>query len=186
MKKKFEIDDLILQKLRDGDARVFKRLFDAYSPVFKGICYRYTGSNERSNDIIQEAFVKIFKNISGYTGTGNFEGWMKRIVVNCCLDYVKQEHRFNFDSEHVLEAERHTSWDIPMSELGVKEIVRLIDKLPDGLRTVFNLSVFEGFSHKEIASTLGISESASRAQLTKAKTKLRVELKKLNIFSASA
>lgn len=186
MKKKFVIDDSILQKLREGDARIFKQLFEAYSPIFKGVCYRYTGSNERSNDIIQEAFVKIFKNVSGYTGSGNFEGWMKRIVVNCCLDYIKQEHRFSFDSERVLEAERHTTWDIPMSELGVKEIVRLIDQLPDGLRTVFNLSVFEGFSHKEIGNALGISESASRAQLAKAKTKLRAELKKLNIFSASA
>lgn len=185
MQDKFEINNEVIDLLQKGDRSTFKKLFDYYAPIFKGICYRYTGSNEKSDDIIQDVFVKIFRKVSSYNAEGNFEGWMKRIVVNSCLDYVRREKRFDLIlDESPLESS--TTWDVPLSDLGVEEMVELINKLPAGLKAVFNLNVFEGLAHKEIGEQLNISESASRAQLAKAKAKLKIELKKLNIWSASA
>ena len=176
----------MLELLRKGDRRAFKDLFDQYAPIFKGIAFRYMKSSHSSNDIVQEAFVKIYLNISKYSGEGNFEGWMKRIVVNCCLDSIGRNKRYQFSDEEIITDHSFTDWEVPLAEMGLKEIISIIDKLPLGLRTVFNLSVFDGFSHKEIGEQLGISPSASRSQLTKAKMKLKQELKKLNILSASA
>lgn len=182
---KFEITDDLINLLQKGDRSTFKRLFDYYAPIFKGICFRYTGSNEKSDDIIQDVFVKIFRKASSYNSEGNFEGWMKRIVVNSCLDYVRREKRFDLSLEES-PLESATSWDVPLADMGVQELVEVIDKLPTGLKAVFNLNVFEGLSHREIGEQLNISESASRAQLAKAKAKLKIELTKLNIWSASA
>lgn len=178
--------DTIISQIKDGDQRAFKTLFDRYSSLFKGICYRYTGNNHESNDVLQEAFIKIFKNIDNYTGKGNFEGWMKRIVVNCCLDYVRKERKPIWSSEEPFDQSISENWDVPISEMTAKEIVSVVDRLPDGYKVVFNLSVFDGYSHKEIAETLGISESASRSQLAKAKKKLQSELIRLKIVSARA
>lgn len=176
----------LISKIKGGDKDSFKVLYNRYAPLFKGVAYRYTGSADDSNDVVQEAFVKIYKNLNKYSFEGNFEGWMKRIVVNCSLDHIAKHKKIQFETEEALEDHRYMSWDLPVSEMSVEEIVALIDQLPQGYRTVFNLSVFEGFSHKEIGKQLGISESASRSQLTKAKVKLKTLLEGIHIFSATA
>ena len=177
--------DEIIVAIKDGDRGAFKQLYDHYAPLFKGIAYRYIGDSSRCNDVLQEAFIKIFKNIQSYTGSGNFEGWMKRIVVNCCLDYIKKEKKLNYEDEEVVV--NHTS-DVAsaLSSLTVEEIIKVVDRLPKGYRTVFNLSVIEGYDHGEISEMLGISKSASRSQLSKAKQLLQKELKGLQIFNQVA
>ncbi len=177
-----------IERLKKGDSRTFSQLFDHYASLFKGICYRYTHDHERSDDIIQEAFIKIFRNISSYNGKGNFEGWLKRIVVNTCLDYVRKEQRIILDQGTAeYEVEKNIGrWEVPISNMTMQEIAEVIGRLPEGLRTVFNLNTFDGYSHREIGEKLGISESASRGQLAKAKAKLKEEIKGLNIYSASA
>ena len=184
-KKKLKQTDLIAS-IQSGDKRAFKALFDQYAELFKGIAYRYVGNLDEANDIVQEAFIKIFKNINSYTGKGNFEGWMKRILINCSLDYIKKIKRVVFESDEVLAKEASLTWDQAITTMSFNEILKLIDRLPKGYKTVFNLYVFEGYSHKEIGEMIGITESASRSQLTKAKVKLKEELKKVNIISSSA
>jgi RNA polymerase sigma-70 factor (ECF subfamily) len=143
------------------------------------------GNADESNDVIQEAFVKIYKNLDKYSFKGSFEGWMKRIVVNCCLEYMAKHKKVKFESETVLLNTSSSNWELPISDMSVQEIVEMVNKLPIGYRTVFNLNVIEGYSHKEIGEQLGISESASRSQLTKAKAKLKELLKEIEIYNSA-
>ncbi len=110
---------------------------------------------------------------------------MKRILINCCLEYINKRKKIIFEPDSVLADKSVSNWELPIDEMSAQEIVELIHKLPDGYRMVFNLSVLEGYSHKEIGEQLGISESASRSQLTKAKQKLRELLKTIHIYSAA-
>ncbi len=176
----------LIPKIKEGDTKAFKVLYNHYAPLFKGIAYRYVHDLDLANDLIQETFIKIFKNINSYTGNGNFEGWMKRILVNNCLNHIKANTKFVVDSDRVMQEEKSRNWQEVIADLSFKEIVSIIEQLPSGYRTVFNLSVMEGYSHKEIGKLLNITESASRSQLTKAKAKLKEELKQLNIFSSIA
>ena len=176
----------IITEIREGNAKSFKALYNAYAPKFKGIAYRYTNDADVANDMVQESFIKIYNNINSYKGDGNFEGWMKRILVNGCLNYIKKEKKYTFELGESLNQEASSSWDEAIDILSFDEIIAVINKLPVGYKTVFNLSVFDGYSHKEIGELIGITESASRSQLTKAKAKLKDELKKINIFSSIA
>ena len=176
----------IISKIKAGDALAFKKLYEHYAPKFKGIAFRYVGNENEANDLIQETFVKIYKSVNSYKGDGNFEGWMKRILVNSCLNYIKREKKYAFDFDTTLVEQPSTKWDSAISEMSFEEIVAVINRLPVGYKTVFNLAVFDGYSHKEIGEMIGITESASRSQLSKAKNKLKEELKKLNILSSIA
>jgi len=136
--------------------------------------------------MVQESFIKIYKNINSYKGEGNFEGWMKRILINNCLNHIKKEKKYVFELGESLSEQPSSNWDEAIDVLSFDEILSVINKLPLGYKTVFNLSVFEGYSHKEISELIGITESASRSQLTKAKGKLKEELTKMNVFSSIA
>ncbi len=182
--KKLDHNQLI-QEIKDGNQQSFRSLYNRYAPLFKGIAYRYVGCADVSNDMIQETFVKIYKNLHTFSFKGSFEGWMKRILVNCCLEYVSKQKKIIFEPDSVLADQSVSNWELPVSEMSAQEIVDLINQLPDGYRMVFNLNVLEGYSHKEIGEHLGISESASRSQLTKAKQKLRDLLKTIRIYSAA-
>lgn len=110
---------------------------------------------------------------------------MKRILINCCLEYVNKRKKLIFEPESVARDQDSTEFELPVSRMSTEEIVNLINQLPDGLRIVFNMKVLEGYSHKEIGEHLGIAESASRSQLTKAKQKLKELLKTLRIYRAT-
>lgn len=176
----------IISEIRAGNAKSFKLLYTTYSPKFKGIAFRYTNDVDVANDMVQESFIKIYKNIHSYKGDGNFEGWMKRILINNCLNHIKKEKKYVFELGELLTEKQTSTWDEAIDILSFDEILSLINKLPLGYKTVFNLSVFEGYSHKEIGELIGITESASRSQLTKAKSRLKEELTKVNVFSSIA
>lgn len=174
----------IIADIKSGNQQSFRVLYNRFAPLFKGIAYRYVGNANESNDVIQEAFIKIYKNLNSYSFKGSFEGWMKRILINCCLEYIAKNKKVKFEPDGLLLNESDSSWELPIAEMSAQEIIELINELPDGYRMVFNLSVMEGYSHKEIGEQLGISESASRSQLTKAKAKLKESLKRIDIYSA--
>lgn len=176
----------IISEIREGNAKSFKLLYSTYAPKFKGIAFRYTNDSDVANDMVQESFIKIYKNINSYKGEGNFEGWMKRILINNCLNHIKKEKKYVFELGESLSEQPTSNWDEAIDVLSFDEILSVINKLPLGYKTVFNLSVFEGYSHKEISDLIGITESASRSQLTKAKGKLKEELTKMNVFLSIA
>ena len=155
-----------------------KALFQQYAGKMLGVCMRYARNRAEAEDILQEGFVRVFDNITKYRGDGSFEGWIRRIMVNSALKfYSKKSYSNEFPGiENYLEkSEDPTIYQ----DMGKKELMELISNLPDGYRMVFNLYVIEGFSHAEIAKKIGIGESTSRSQLTKARKMLQQQVLEL-------
>ena len=142
------------------------------------VCLRYTRHRMEAEDILQDAFIKVFDNISRFEFKGSFEGWIRRIVINTAL---KNYGKKSFKQEQIgLENQPELPLEPEIySNLEEEELLRLINQLPDGYRVVFNLYAVEGYSHKEIADLLGIQESTSRSQLVKARKMLQGMIVKL-------
>ncbi|MCB0703754.1 MAG: sigma-70 family RNA polymerase sigma factor [Saprospiraceae bacterium] len=172
--------ELILGCIReDRDCQL--EVFQRYSGKMLSVCLRYARHQMEAEDILQDAFIKVFDNLEKFQHKGSFEGWIRRIVVNTALknfqkSSVKNERIGLEDYEdQALEPE-------VISNMGEKEILKLISQLPDGYRHVFNLYVIEGYSHKEIGELLSIGESTSRSQLVKARKILKNQILKLQMI----
>ncbi len=148
--------------------RVAQRLlYDRYAPLLMAICRRYAGQ-QHAEDVMQDSFVRVFQYLTQYRNEGSFEGWIRRICVNTCIRHLEKAKRLAVDYYGEGLPDHPVEPDI-ISQMSANELLALIDKIPDGYKTVFNLSVIEGYPHKEIAQILGIEESSSRSQLTKAR-----------------
>lgn len=143
-------------------------------------CYRYVKQKEDAEEILSEGFIKVFQNLSKleYRDAKSFEGWIRQIMVNECLMFLRKQKNIVYDERQILLAETEPRIE---GELEAKDIYNLILALPIGYRTVFNLYAIEGFSHREIAQKLDIGESTSRSQLTKARAMLKTLMAKTNI-----
>lgn len=150
-------------------------LFNQHSQKLMTICLRYAASVSDAEDMLQEAFVRIFSSIHQYKFKGFFEGWLRTITVNTCLRKLEKV-KFHHDDAAVLESVEDTMQPHAISSLSEKELIRLISSLPDGYRIVFNLSVIEGYSHEEIAKLLKIEPVTSRSQLMKARKLLQKKI----------
>jgi RNA polymerase sigma-70 factor (ECF subfamily) len=146
------------------------------------VCLRYSKSHSEAQDIMQDAFIKVFENINGFRQEGSFEGWIRRIMVNTALNYIQKSAKDKFlkdiDSVNETEIDDGEIAKRPVN-FSSEELLSLVQKLPPGYKTVFNLYVFEKFKHKEIAEILNISENTSKSQLSKARVYLQKGLKKL-------
>jgi len=173
-------DEELIRACKSQDRVAQKLLYNRYASTLLGICRRYVRQAEDAEDVLLESFYKIFSNINQYEGKGSFEGWMKRITVNESLMFLRRRHNFNIslDSSHLEVSEEDYSIEERLFE---EDILSLLDSLPTGYRTVFNLHVVEGLKHREIADTLGISINTSKSQLIQAKRKLVELLKKNNV-----
>jgi len=157
------------------DMECQRMLFEQYAGRMMTICLRYSCDQPEAEDILQEAFIKIFSHLSQYKFQGSFEGWMKRIVVNCALKMI-QKKRIQFSEIHSQELISTQPDPDALSNLTEDELLKLISNLPDGYRIVFNLSVMEGYNHDEIAALLGIQPTTSRSQLVKARRLLQKQI----------
>lgn len=167
----------LISACRKKDRKAQKLLYDRYSPAMMGVCRRYVRNIEDAEDIIVEAFYKVFINLKQFKSKGSFEGWIRRIVVNESLMFLRKRHNFNMSIE--LD---HVQIPVNMSveaDLAAGDIMELLATLPTGYRTIFNLYVIEGYKHREIAEILGISINTSKSQLILAKKKLRALLEEL-------
>lgn len=147
-----------------------------------GVSRRYTKSTEEAEEILSNGFIKVFKNIKQYESKGSFEGWVRKIIVNEAINYIRYKKN--------LFVETNQEWfEIGHEDLNQKndaqEILSLIDALPIGYKTVFNLYAIEGYPHKEIAELLGISEGTSKSQLSKARNLLQQRISGLNVIHKS-
>ena len=152
----------------EGDRRAQEYLYQRFSPKMYGVCLRYAGKAEDAQDILQDGFVKIFKNLHMYRGDGSFEGWIRRIFVNTAIEHYRRQvnlYPVTENHESLLETKEISAFD----SLSVKDLMKIVQQLSPGYRTVFNLYVVEGYSHKEIAEMIGISEGTSKSQLARAK-----------------
>ena len=171
-------EDLALASLcAKGDAAAQKRLYDKLAPKMFAVCLRYMGDRDSAEDILQDGFVTLFSKIESYSGEGSFEGWARKIFVNTALMSLRKNDILK-QSEDIDVAWGLSSPDASaVQNISYQELLQLISKLPPGFRTVFNMYVIEGYSHKEIGEALGISENTSRSQLMRARTMLQGWLK---------
>lgn len=168
--------DSILKGIKNKDRQAQRALYDTYAPVLMSIGMRYMKDVQQAEDMVAEAFFKIFTRIHTYKETGSFEGWMKRIMINECLMEIRKNQRRNL---HVSIDEVDLDTDpVALDKLSAEEIISTINELPEGYRTVFNMYVIDGYKHREIADILGISIHTSKSQLIMAKRKLQQLLKK--------
>jgi RNA polymerase sigma-70 factor (ECF subfamily) len=157
----------------DGDRIAQKALYDKYSRRMMAVCLRYVKDTEDARDLLQEGFIKIFVNIRKFSGEGSFDGWVRRIFVNCALERLRQYDVLK-NTDDITDIEfADTPDESTVSNLTADEIRIYISALPDGFRTVFNLFAVEGYSHKEIGEMLHISESTSRSQYMRARKMLQ-------------
>lgn len=171
--------DEIIDKCKQGNHVAQHKLFEYLSPKMMTVCLRYLGNREEAEDVCQMSFVKLFKNIQDYNKDGSFEGWVRRIFVNTSLDQIRKNKKTKFDSslddvEYKLENNDYT-----LEQMAAEDILKLVEEMPTGYRTVFNMFAIEGFSHKEIADRLEITENTSKSQFKRARTYLMKSLEKL-------
>ncbi len=156
--------------------------FRLYSGKFLGIAYRFAGDYDTANDLLQEGFIRIFNHISDYKFQGSFEGWMRRIIINTSINYIKQHGKIIFEE---MDPERDTLFSEPapaLEQMNCEEIIEEINRLPNGFRTIINLYAIDGYSYSEIAEMLDIKEVTVRTQYLRAKQKLASALEKKNII----
>ncbi len=162
----------IIKGCEKNNPRSQRELFVRYSPRMLGICRRYISNLVDAEDIMIEGFMKILENINQFKGSGSFEGWMIRIMVNESLSFIRRNK--NMSVEVSLEkAEPKPDYSFVYSNFNNDQLLKLIDDMPVGYQTVFNLYVMEGYTHKEIGALLNITEGASKSQLSRAKAYLR-------------
>lgn len=161
----------------DGNRRMQEELYRRFSPRMYAVCLRYAGNGEEAQDILQDGFIKVFKKLESFRGDGSFEGWIRRIFVNTAIEHFRRKKYLT----PVTEKEENTiegNYASALDDMGAKDIMALVQQLSPGYRTVFNMYVVEGYSHKEIGDILGISEGTSKSQLSRAKVILQDMVRK--------
>jgi RNA polymerase sigma-70 factor (ECF subfamily) len=164
----------IIARCKDGDRLAFSQLYKLYSKAMYNVAYRIVGNEDDADDALQEGFISAFNNLDSYRGDATFGSWIKRIVINKAINVLKRKKM-----EPLPDDDR---WDVPeeaiddsyqYNDLTVERVKRSIHQLPDGYRAVLSLYLLEGYDHQEIAEILSVSESTSKSQLNRAKSKLR-------------
>lgn len=163
-------EDLIAA-CRKEDRRAQQQLYERFAPVMFGVCRRYVKTEADAEDVLAEAFFKVFTNLQQYRGQGSFEGWVRRIVVNEALMFLRKRHNFRLTAE-LSEADRPVPAHFAQ-QIAANDILGLLAYLPTGYRTVFNLYILEGYKHREISDILGISINTSKSQLILARKRMQ-------------
>lgn len=175
-------DHELAERCKQGDRIAQQQVYRQFSGRMYAVCCRYVGGKDDAEDVLVSAFMKVFTGIAQFRHEGSFEGWIRRIVVNEALGFLRANRRFML----------HTALDHAGSELvadslsdtlGTEELLGLISELPEGYRTVFNLYVIDGYAHSEIADQLGITENTSKSQLSKARRHLQMRIMELEKLS---
>jgi len=173
---------LILQELIEGckqqNAKAQGALYKRYSSVLFGICLKYSPNRAEAEDNLQDAFITIFSRVEQYQGKGSFEGWIKRITVNTALQKYRKKKVFDISNEQQIE---DVQVEVEEIDIPLDFLLKIIQELPDRYRLVFNLYVLDGYSHKEIAEMLGISDGTSKSNLARARMILKTKVTDYNV-----
>jgi RNA polymerase sigma factor (sigma-70 family) len=172
------IHNELIARCKTGDREAHYKLYKLYSKAMYNVGYRITGDRDDAEDVLQESFISAFRNLDNYRGDAAFGAWLKRIVVNKAINVLnKKKHESLPDDDRFDVAEEEVPAEYG-DGLTVERVKRAIGELPDGYRSVLSLYLLEGYDHQEIGEIMGISESTSKSQLNRAKTKLREYLRK--------
>ena len=172
-----DIHKEILAGCIKGESSAQRRLFESHSRMLLGVCNRYATNIEEAEDIMQEGFVKIFRNIKEFKGDGSLVAWMRRIMINTAITHYHKmrKHRYHDDLDEVRETKfEDQQWE--EADFTREELYNIIQRMPDGYRMVFNLYAVEGYKHREIAEILEIDENTSKSQYSRARRWLQERL----------
>lgn len=165
----------LLRACKKQNAKAQRMLYDKYSPLMLGLCRRYVKGELEAEDVMINGFMKVFSKINTFEEKGSFEGWMKRIMINESLGYIRKNKAMYLETD-IEAADKEPDLDKLSTALEAKDLLRMINELPSGYRTIFNLYAIEGYSHKEIGKLLGINENTSKSQLSRARMHLQKKL----------
>ena len=158
------------------------KLYSKFSPKMLSFCRQYIKDLQQAEDIMITAFMKVFTSLKNFEHKGSFEGWVRRIMINECISFIRVQKKVTFIEDEDYFEERHNNIE---SQFSIEDIQFLIDSLPDGYKMVFNLYCIEGFKHQEISAILGINEGTSKSQLSHARKMLQDTIGKLKNYEMS-
>jgi RNA polymerase sigma factor (sigma-70 family) len=173
------MDDVeLVNECKKGNPKAQKALFDKFTPKMFVVCLRYLKQTDQAEDALQDGMIKVFSKIAEFKNEGALEGWIRRIIVNTCLDQIRKNLKFQTDVslcdiEYKLEYKEFT-----IENMMAEDLMKIIQAMPQGYKVVFNLFAIEGYSHQEIAAALAISESTSKSQYLRARAYLRDRIEK--------
>ncbi|MES2064398.1 MAG: sigma-70 family RNA polymerase sigma factor [Bacteroidota bacterium] len=179
LEPKATIDHLV-QCCKAGQRKAQELLYKQFASKMLGVCMRYATDKMEAEDMLQNGFIKVFQKIADYRGDGSFEGWVRRIMVHSSIEYYRRHHKMmqvvDIDTAGCEPSVNATA----SSSLEAKDLLVMITTLSPGYRMVFNLYAIDGYSHKEIAEIMGISEGASKSQLSRARAILKEQIVKMD------
>ena len=170
----------IIRQAAANNRHAQQKIYSKYAPKMLSVCRQYIKDLHQAEDIMITAFMKVFTHIGNFEHKGSFEGWIRRIMVNECISYIRVQKKVSFLEDEFFVEDTFNNIE---SHFSVEDIQTLIDSLPDGYKMVFNLYAIEGYKHQEIAKTLGISEGTSKSQLSHARKMLQEQINKLKNYS---
>lgn len=177
-------DEAIIRDILHNREKALEELYDRYAPSLLSLCYRYTGNMQDAEDVLHDGFIRIIKNLPDFSPRpdGSLLAWMKRIMINAALNFLRDHARdrklldISPLQDRINLSDENADFDLAHLPVSQEQILKFIGELPTGYRTVFNLYVFEDYSHKEICKQLNCTESTSKSQLSKARAVLRSKI----------
>ncbi len=166
---------VLVEQCAKGDRHAQRELYDLFAGKMYVVCLRYALSDQEAEDMLQESFIKIFKNIKNFRGDSRLGYWIKRIVINTALNQ-RRNKLYMYPMVDVEEMRHQLDYDQILSDYSYEDLLKMIAELPTGSRIVFNMYAIDGYSHKEIAEKLGISIGTSKSQYSRAKTLLQKKI----------
>ena len=170
----------LIQLAVENNRQAQQQIYTKFSPKMLSVCRQYIKDIHQAEDIMITAFMKVFTNLKNFQHKGSFEGWIRRIMVNECISFIRVEKKLKYSEEENYVEESFNNIE---SQFSIADIQYLIDSLPDGYKMVLNLYAIEGYKHQEIASMLGINEGTSKSQLSHARKMLQGQINKLKNYS---
>ena len=169
--------ELLIKGCIDGDRKCQQKLYEHFYGKMMVVCMRYTKDRDEALDVFQDAFIKVFNNLANYGSNGSFDGWVRRIMVNTAIDHIRKNKKNNemlsLNEEITGSFEDEEAAEDLLDKVSFEDLLDSVQSLSPAYKSVFNMYVVDGFSHKEISESLGISEGTSKSNLFKAKMNLK-------------
>ncbi|RKR85027.1 RNA polymerase sigma-70 factor (ECF subfamily) [Mucilaginibacter gracilis] len=178
LEHKYTIHELI-EGCRKGHRKMQEMLYKQLASKMLAVCMRYATDRMEAEDMLQNGFVKVFKKLDDFRDEGSFEGWVRRIMVHSSIEYYRKHHKMMQVVDIETPGAEQSVDPVAASNLGVQDLLAIIQQLPPGYKMVFNMYAIEGYSHKEIGEIMNITEGASKSQLSRARTILKEQIAKM-------
>ena len=175
LEHKYTIEDLI-ERCKANERKAQELLYKQFASKMMGVCLRYANDRMEAEDMLQNGFIRVFQKIADFRGEGSFEGWVRRIMVHSSIEYYRKHHKMLSVANLEETGQEPSVNPVAIARLDAKDLMGLIQQLSPGYRMVFNLYAVEGYSHKEIGEIMGISEGASKSQLSRARAILKEQI----------